>query len=464
MRVKVQRLIIVSMSVALVAGCATRYVERDVSKSEVTDNFGDVVVSQASDELKKNPPTCLGVLPLLAAKTEFAPTEDVRKAIHSHLAPTGVRLIPLQKLDRLYDKRLSVKDNVTAINVATGCDAFIVGEVTDRNTRFWGVYSEVKIGAKLQVMRAGQDKPIWEGKHVAVVRDGGIPLNPVTVITSAVSASSNLREEQITRTTHDLARRLVYAIPGLKFQDELVADNEGKSTVEPKTDAQPAISPLANLKAELKDKTDLEIEKRLVNELSEGQWNNKDREALAELLITKAPQNPLGYAEMATVKLATGQGGMAVMYGKKLVQLEPNNPDNQFLLGRAFLKAEKPEEAVQPLLKAAGAELPKPVYFTALGLSYSQLGKYGLAIASYKKALEFAPADPFVLLQLGMTQAFDGDESTAALTIRQSMIAAIANSERASAEKSLTALRSLGLDTQLSAEDLRAIKDRIQRL
>ena len=51
---KVQRLIIVSMFVAIVAGCATRYVERDVSKSEVTDNFGDVVVSQTSDELKKN--------------------------------------------------------------------------------------------------------------------------------------------------------------------------------------------------------------------------------------------------------------------------------------------------------------------------------------------------------------------------------------------------------------------------
>ena len=461
---KVLRLIVVSMSVALVAGCATRYVERDVSKSEVADNFGDVVVSQTSDELKKNPPTCLGVLPLIAAKLEFAPTEDIRKAIHSHLAPTGVRLLALQKVDRLYDKRLSVKDNVAAINVATGCDAFIVGEVTDRNTRFWGIYSEVKIGAKLQVLRAGQDKPIWEGKHVAVVRDGGIPLNPVTVITSAVSASSNLREEQITRTTHDLARRLVYAIPGLKFQDELVADNAGKNTVEPKTDSQPAIAPLANLKAELKDKADVEIEKRLVSELIEGQWNNKDREVLAELLITKAPQNPTGYAEMAKVKLATGQSGMAVMYGKKLVQLEPSNPDNQFLLGRAFLKAEKPEEAVQPLLKAAGAELPKPVYFTALGLSYSQQGKYGLAIASYKKVLEFAPTDPFALLQLGMTQAFDGDESEAALTIRQSMIAAIANNERASAEKSLTALVSLGLDTQLSAEDLRAIKDRIQRL
>jgi tetratricopeptide (TPR) repeat protein len=152
------------------------------------------------------------------------------------------------------------------------------------------------------------------------------------------------------------------------------------------------------------------------------------------------------------------------MYGKKLVQLEPDNSDNHFLLGRAYLKAEKPEEATQPLLKAAGADLPKPVYFTALGLSYAQQGKYGLAIASYKKGLEFAPTDSFALLQLGMTQAFAGDEEDAALTIRQSMIAAIANNERGSAEKSLTALQSLGLDNQLSTEDLRVIKERIQRL
>jgi hypothetical protein len=78
--------------------------------------------------------------------------------------------------------------------------------------------------------------------------------------------------------------------------------------------------------------------------------------------------------------------------------------------------------------------------------------------------LEFAPKDSFALLQLGMTQAFAGDEEDAAKTIRQSMIAAIANNERASAEKSLNALQSLGLDNQLSTEDLRNIKERIQRL
>jgi ABC-type molybdate transport system permease subunit len=67
-------------------------------------------------------------------------------------------------------------------------------------------------------------------------------------------------------------------------------------------------------------------------------------------------------------------------------------------------------------------------------------------------------------LQFGVAQAFAGDDEGAAKTIRQSIISAIANNERASAEKSLSVLYSLGLDNQLSSEDLRVIKERIQQL
>ncbi len=447
-----------------VAGCATRYVERDLSKEEVTDNMGDVVVSQTSDAVKKHPPKCLAVLPLAAAKPEYEPTEDIRKAIHSHLAPTGVKLVPLQKVDAVYDKRLSVRDHMAAINAGTGCDAYIAGEVTEKNTRFWGIYSEVKIGAKLQMLRAEQDKPIWEGKHTAVVRDGGIPWNPVTAVTSAVSAGSNLRQEQITRITHDLARRLVHAIPGLKYQEELISDNSQADTDSKVPIAPKALAPLANFKAELKDKTDTEIEKLLVDELSGSKWTGKDREELAELLVAKFAQNPLGYAEMAKIKLNARQGGQAVNYAKKLVQLAPNVAENQFLLGRAYLVTDKPREALPWLLKAVGSESPKPIYYTGLGLAYAQEGLYPLAIAAYRKSLEHEPVNQFTLMQLGMAQAFAGENEEAAVTIRKSIIVAIANNERSSAENSLNVLNSLGLDSQLTEDDLLALQERIKKL
>lgn len=455
------RTLAVCLCTLLAAGCATRYVERDPNREEIADSFGDVVVSQGSDALKKQPIKCLAVLPLKASRPEFNPTDDIRKAIHSHLAPTGVKLVALQKIDGLYDQKLSVKDNVAAMSVTTGCDAFISGEVIEKNTRFWGVYSEVKIGAKLQIVRAGEGKPLWEGKHIAIVRDGGIPLNPVTAVTTAVSVSSNIRQEQITRTTHDLARRLVYAIPGLKFQEEQVADN---TPTEPRADSKPTIAPLAGLKNELRDKPVDEIEKLLEAELLNGKWAVKDREEIAELLISKAPQNPVGYSELAKIKLAAGQGGAAVNYAKKLVQISPNDPEYQFLLGRSYLKADKPDEALAPILKAAGSDIPKPVYFSGLGIAYAQQGRYPSAIAAYKKSLELDPKNQFALMQLGMALAFAGDDEEAAATIRKSIIVAIANNEKSNAESGLNALASLGLDSQLSRDDLQALQERIRKL
>jgi Flp pilus assembly protein TadD len=202
-----------------------------------------------------------------------------------------------------------------------------------------------------------------------------------------------------------------------------------------------------------------------MRELTGSQWTSyKDREVLAELLIAKAPQNPLGYAEMAKSRLAVGQGGMAIAYAKKLTELAPNEPDHQFLLGRAYLKANKPAESLPPLLRAAGADLPKPVYFSGLGIAYAQQGQYLLAVAAYKKSLELDPTNGFALLQMGMAQAFAGDEEEAALSIRRSIIIAIANHEKASAENGLNALASLGLESQLSKDELKLIEEKVRKL
>jgi Flp pilus assembly protein TadD len=459
------RIVVVMLLTSIAGGCATRYVERDLSKDEFSDNFGDVVVSQTSEALKKKPLTCLGVLPFIATRAEYSPTDDVRKAIHAQLAPTGVRLIPLQKIDQLFKKELSTEANIAALSSANNCDTYLSGEVTERSTRFWGIYSEVKVGARLQIRQLNQGQPLWEGRHIAIVRDGGLPLNPATAVTTTISAGANLRQEQVTRTTHDLARRLVGAIPSLTFQETPLANDLSPDKDSASNSQSQQAANLASLKTELKGMPPFDVEQRLTDELSSDRWTaSKEREEVAELLIAKAPSNSLGYREMAKSKLAHGQGAMAVIYGKKLVQLEPDDPDSQFLLGRAYLKAAKPDEAVQPLLKAAGADIPKPVYFTALGLSYSQQGKYALAIAAYTKALELTPDDSFALLQLGMAQSFEGDEEEAALSIRKSIVVAIASNERASAEKSLVALQSLGLENRISAEDLQALKERIHRL
>ena len=450
------------ISFLFLAGCATRYVERDPSKEEASDGVGDVVVSKASEEYRNQPPTCLAVLPMQATNEEFYPTEEVRKAVYSHLAPTGIRLIALQKIDAIFDKKSSTKENISAINAATGCDGFIDGEVFDKNAKFYGIYSEVRIGAKLKVLRNNSDKAIWEGKHTAVVRDGGIPLNPISAVATVVSAGANLRKEQITRTTHDLARRLVFAIPGLKYQDDVeirpIASRVQDRGIEGRTS-------LDVLKERIANKDQFEIESILVNELSVGKIaSQKDREEILELLIAKAPNNPYGYAEMTKIKLSAGHGTQAVDYAKKLIAIEPRNPDNQFLLGRAYLKSDMPDEAVGPLLRAAGADIPKAVYFSGLGIAYSQQGKYELAIAAYRRSIELDANNQFTLIQLGMAHAFAGQEAQAAKVIRKSIVLSIANNEKNNAESGLNALTSLGLEGQLDQTDLNAIQEKIKNL
>jgi hypothetical protein len=85
-------------------------------------------------------------------------------------------------------------------------------------------------------------------------------------------------------------------------------------------------------------------------------------------------------------------------------------------------------------------------------------------VAAYQKSLELDPANTFTLLQLGMAQAFVGEEEEAADTIRRSIIVAIANNEKASAENGLNALTSLGLEAQLSQDELRLIQEKVRKL
>ena len=137
---------------ALMAGCATRYVAGNIDKPGSSDGIGDVVAFETAADFNTKPPLCLGVLPL-TAKAEFGPSDDLRKALHAHLAPSGIALIPLQKIDALADKSMDELQRLRTVAKGSGCDTLLSGEVTERSSRFWGVYSEIRLGANLRMTR-----------------------------------------------------------------------------------------------------------------------------------------------------------------------------------------------------------------------------------------------------------------------------------------------------------------------
>jgi tetratricopeptide (TPR) repeat protein len=419
------------------------------------------VISEAAAEYASSPPVCLGLMPFTVSRQSFSPVEDVRKAFHAHLAPTGIRLISLQKIDTLIDSSAAEEKNLQKVAEATQCDTLITGEVTDRKTRFWGVYSEVRAGARLKIIRVSTGKVIWDGRHTAVMRDGGVPLNPVSLVGGAVSAGVNLRDEQVKRTVHDLARRLVHAIPQLKYIDDMpvVANAKAVTQTEPKAES------VQSFLTSLESRTDEENKTSLVAALQSDHWGApKDRLAIAEYLIRLDQSNSRAYLEASVAKLSLSEPTQALEFARKAVKIDAVNPDYQFQLGRTHLHLNQADQALGPFLNAVSVPNPKSLHFNALGLAYNQTGRHAMAAAAFTKSLELDKDNPFSLLQLGLAHVGLGDEAEAAKIVRKSMILSIAANDAVSARRSLNLFKAMNLNTRISEEELKAIEERIEKI
>ena len=192
----------VFVALAGLAACSNpTYV--DASKGAASpDLLTNQVVFQVHKGFDDPRPDCVAVMPLTAdSGISTRKAEAVRSAIYAHLAPR-VREIPLAEVDRMKADPASMR-----------CAAIFEGEVTDYDTHFLAILSHAGVGAKLRMRRVADGALIWEGSHIASSVGGGLPLDPISAMSSMVGAVSNVQGEQPERLTDDLARRLVSTIP-----------------------------------------------------------------------------------------------------------------------------------------------------------------------------------------------------------------------------------------------------------
>ncbi|WP_394809042.1 GNA1162 family protein [Nitrosomonas sp.] len=203
--------------VLTITGCATLPGESSSGYAKQSD----VVVVESSQELKSNPLSCVAVFPLTAKKNDLKGAELIRKELHAHLAPTGIRLVTLQRVDAAIKMTDNSLDDLNAhVAKSIGCDTIMVGEITEKSSRYYGVYSEVRAGANIQIIRASTGDVLWQGSHTAVIRGGGIPFGIGSFVMNSVFAGMNLYGDQGVWVVQDLARRIVLAIPDLVYQGE----------------------------------------------------------------------------------------------------------------------------------------------------------------------------------------------------------------------------------------------------
>ena len=463
MKIRLAACLIAILAPALLPGCATRYVPGNVDRPGSGDGIGDVVAFETAADFSVKPPLCLGVLPLTLARPEFGPADDVRKALHAHLAPSGIALIPLQKIDALMDKSRDETQNLLAVAKGSGCDTLLTGEVTERSSRFWGVYSEIRLGASLRMTRVSSGQVIWRGKHTAVVRGGGMPMDVVSAIGGVVAAGVNVREEQLTRTTHDVARRLIAAIPNLKYAPDRDLVAAAAAPLPPGSEAAPSVHAFIS---NIEQHPLPQLEGALVDALDGPTWTRpQDRIVIADFLLQKAPRSSRAMQEIAIARLRLGEPDAALAMVSKALEVAPQNPELHFLQGRAHLQLDRPADAARAFVRAAAAApQPSANYFTAMGVSYNQLGSYDRAVAALVRSLQLESGRPYVFLQMGVAYAGLGDDATAAGALRQGMVLSLAENDYRTAVKTLRTLKSLGLESQLTADELDALEKRIATL
>ena len=455
-------------------GCVTtRYVERssDYTKQKpdsvaTNDSIGNVyhgvVVFESSEELKANPLSCLAVFPITAKGGDTDSAVSIRNSLHANLAPSGIRLLPLQKIDiAIKATNTSNGDLISAIAKEIGCDTIMLGEVIDDPSSFYGMYSVVRAGANIRIVKASTGDTLWRGNHTAVLRAGGLPLGFLDVAMNVFSAVRNLTKDQSLRVTNDLARRLILTIPGLAYQAEVLPDKE-----QPILTAFDVRSPQTayRLLSGLESVPPEEVKQRLVGELKSNRWNNpKDRVLIAEALIRADNQQPLGYYEAALARLRLSEPIMALPHAEHAATLDPENADSQFLLGRVQLAINKPQDSITPLFKAVALD-GKEIHLNGLGTAYNQLGDYPKAAASFAKVLIKDTDNSYALLHGAIAQAGTGANIEAVKMLRRSMIIGIARSDSSAATRALNILRAMDLAKLLPDGELEVLESKIKMI
>jgi Flp pilus assembly protein TadD len=125
----------------------------------------------------------------------------------------------------------------------------------------------------------------------------------------------------------------------------------------------------------------------------------KNAEAIAELqrATRSMPQDPQAHLQLAKAYEASDNWMAAVEELQKLVNLDPQNAEYSYLLGRAWTKVSAWSYQRLAHLNPDSARLHQ-----ALGQEYATQGKYDLAIAAYQQAARSDPKLPEIHLALAL--------------------------------------------------------------
>ena len=432
---------IVAVLVLALAACAEpSYVETaGVTPMGQPSTWTNEVLFQVHDAFRQTPPDCVAILPLNAA-AELADGAEaaakVRRALFAQLAPQARREVRLERIDHLLaELPAEPGERRRLLGQRLGCVAVLEGQVTAYGTDFLGIYSRVSAGADLKMLRASDGALLWEGRHVAVSHGGGVPLTTAGAALGVVDAVSNLHDEQLTRMTDDLARRLIHTVPdtGVLALDEPAAAPP----------AAPAATGAAAFLAGLEGKPPAERRAALLAAVQSGRFSGADGRKVVDALQAASADDPAAQLAAAEWLLADGDHAGALAAAGRASRLDPESHRAYFLQGRILMRDRDFTRAEPYVVQAVALDRGNARYLDALGALYGETGQADRALAAYDMAIKADVADGFAYYNTAVLYFNHGEAGQAADAFYGAGLAYLKAGDLARAGKVLGELRDL---------------------
>lgn len=176
----------------------------------------------------RNKITKIAILPFKNKSEKKGAEEVLRKCFFTNLSIKGYEVLRLEEIDeRLNLAAINAsnleKEDVYKVGRIVKADALIYGTVTKCCKRFYGVYSQVVLGAEIKMVDAESSSVIWQAVHTEKTHSDAIPVSPFSIPEAVIESSINVREKVIADTADRLVKKFLATIPGKDFHSPINA-------------------------------------------------------------------------------------------------------------------------------------------------------------------------------------------------------------------------------------------------
>ena len=214
------RFVVVLAVIMWITACAeTRYVKFEEEGEEISFPYRTVAVEMGAG-FHEEYPDCVVVMPPKAAPGLERFPDLVEASLALRLTRKVTRVVGALERDRAARRMafdLVHPGDREALVEAMGCDAYVDTILVGPGRAYLVVWSQVRIGIEVKMVRARDGRLLWRARHVANRSEGGIPFTPIGVVVDGYSSTRfSADREIIDSVVDDAVRRLVASLPNAR--------------------------------------------------------------------------------------------------------------------------------------------------------------------------------------------------------------------------------------------------------